>query len=203
LFESLLLEDGGYILLERHLERLSRSADYFSFEITEQDIRQSLAELTGSHLEGLWKVKIELEKSGKFCVGAEEISTDNRIRRVALASMPVDSSNRFLFHKTTQRDFYTSELNQRPDCDDIFFWNERGEITESSIANVVVRMGDKLYTPPIESGLLAGTYRAQLIMEGRITERVISIDDLRCPSDLFLINSVRKWGPAKLATSNE
>jgi para-aminobenzoate synthetase/4-amino-4-deoxychorismate lyase len=203
LFESLLLEEGEYFLLERHLERLSRSADYFSFEITESDVRQSLAELATSHSENQLKVKIEFDKSGKFRISSEKISADNEVRRVALASKPVDSSNRFLFHKTTHRDFYMSELNQRHDCDDIIFWNERGEITESSIANIVVRIGDKLYTPPIESGLLAGTYRAQLIVEGSIRERVISIDDLRCASELFLINSVRKWMPAKLATSNE
>jgi para-aminobenzoate synthetase/4-amino-4-deoxychorismate lyase len=123
-------------------------------------------------------------------------------RRVALASRPVDSSDRFLFHKTTHRDFYDAELAARPDCDDIVFWNERGEITESSIANVVVPIDGQLFTPPVESGLLAGTFRNQLIHEGKLKERVITVKEFQNAPEIFLINSVRKWiKPTKILNS--
>jgi branched-subunit amino acid aminotransferase/4-amino-4-deoxychorismate lyase len=56
-----------------------------------------------------------------------------------------------------------TELRACPDCDDLLFFNERGELTESSIANVVVEVEGKLVTPPVSAGLLAGTFRAQLI----------------------------------------
>jgi para-aminobenzoate synthetase/4-amino-4-deoxychorismate lyase len=102
--------------------------------------------------------------------------------QVRLAATPVDSSDRFLFHKTTRRDFSS---------DDILYWNERGEITESSIANVVVEIDGELYTPPIASGLLAGTFRNHLLAKGKIKERVIRVVEL--PKEFFLINSVRKW----------
>jgi len=71
-------------------------------------------------------------------------------------------------------------------------------VTESAIANVVVRASDGLVTPPITSGLLAGTFRDQLIADGLIKERTISIDELRKADELFLINSVRKWMKAVL-----
>jgi len=73
------------------------------------------------------------------------------------------------------------------------FWNERGEVTESSIANVVLPMDDKLFTPPVAAGLLAGTFRDHLLAEGKIQERTITIDELRAASEFFLINSVHKW----------
>ena len=39
LFESILLEDGEYFLLARHLERLRNSAEYFGFEFREEEIK--------------------------------------------------------------------------------------------------------------------------------------------------------------------
>jgi para-aminobenzoate synthetase/4-amino-4-deoxychorismate lyase len=109
-------------------------------------------------------------------------------RSVALASRPVESSDRFLFHKTTKRDF----------GDDLILWNERGEITESTIANVVVPIDGDLCTPPVESGLLAGTFRNQLLAEGKIKERVITVEEFKNAKEFFLINSVRKWMNASL-----
>ena len=200
LFESLLLEKGRYFLIDRHLERITRSADFFSFECNSEVIRRALIDLSRENSEGTWKVKVELRKSGQFELEATTISIDDELKLVALADKPVDSANRLLFHKTTRRDFYSSALKQWPDCDDVIFWNERGEITESSIANVVVRIGDKLVTPPVESGLLAGTFRDELLAEAKIYERVITVEELLKAEEFFLINSVRKWMPAKLVT---
>jgi para-aminobenzoate synthetase/4-amino-4-deoxychorismate lyase len=41
--------------------------------------------------------------------------------------------------------------------------------------------------------LLAGTFRNQLLAEGKIRERVITIEELQKAKEFFLINSVRKW----------
>ena len=35
-------------------------------------------------------------------------------------------------------------------------WNERGEITESCTANVVIDLNGERITPPLDCGLLAG-----------------------------------------------
>ena len=117
--------------------------------------------------------------------------------RVGLATAPLDSANRFLCHKTTHRCFYEQPLRERPDCDDLIFWNERGEVTESSIANVVVEMDGERWTPPRSSGLLAGTFREELLALGEIRERVILKEELKRAERLFLINSVRRWMPVK------
>jgi para-aminobenzoate synthetase/4-amino-4-deoxychorismate lyase len=182
LFESLLLENGEYFLLSRHLERLRDSAAYFGFEFNEEQIRSALDRVVGNG-----KVRLTLWKDGRIETAVTVIEPSEN-RRVALASEPVDSSDRFLFHKTTKRDF----------GDDLILWNERGEITESTIANVVVRIDGELYTPPVESGLLAGTFRNQLLAEGKIKERVITVEELRAAGKFYLINSVRKFMNAYL-----
>jgi para-aminobenzoate synthetase/4-amino-4-deoxychorismate lyase len=46
--------------------------------------------------------------------------------------------------------------------------------------------------------LLAGTFRDQLLSEGLIKERVITVEELKQAREFFLINSVRKWIRAQL-----
>jgi para-aminobenzoate synthetase/4-amino-4-deoxychorismate lyase len=192
IFESLRLENGRYFLIERHLERLAASACYFDFKFHESEIANQLQTLATSHEQGRWKVRLELEKSGVVQTSVSEIA-ELEPRRAALASSPVDQSDRFLFHKTTNRQFYDEELALHPDCDDLIFWNQKGEITESTIANVVAMLDGQLVTPPLESGLLAGTYRDELIAEETISEQKITVEDLARATEIYLINSVRKW----------
>jgi para-aminobenzoate synthetase/4-amino-4-deoxychorismate lyase len=66
------------------------------------------------------------------------------------------------------------------------------------VANVVLPVDGQMFTSPQDSGLLAGTFRNQLLADGKIWERVIHKEELRQASDFFLINSVRKWIPAVL-----
>jgi para-aminobenzoate synthetase/4-amino-4-deoxychorismate lyase len=82
----------------------------------------------------------------------------------------------------------------------VLLWNERQEITETSIANAVLRIGEDLFTPFVDAGLLAGTYRAFLLDNRRIRERVLTLSDLRQCSNIYLINSVRGIQEAQLIT---
>jgi para-aminobenzoate synthetase/4-amino-4-deoxychorismate lyase len=99
----------------------------------------------------------------------------------------------WLYHKTTRRDAYDQSRNTRPDCDDVILWNERGELTESTIANLVLELEGRRYTPPVSCGLLPGTMRAHLLESGEIAERVLTPADLDRASGVWLINSVRGW----------
>ncbi|MGI9165044.1 MAG: chorismate-binding protein, partial [Pyrinomonadaceae bacterium] len=199
LLESILLEDGEFFLLNRHIERLKSSANYFRFRFQEEQIRGELDRLAGTNSTDKWKVRLLLSREGEIESEAIQLFTaPQEPLRVALAAEALDSRERFLFHKTTNREVYNRALAARPDCDDVILWNERGEITESSAANIVVAVGNEIFTPPQSSGLLAGTFRDQLLAAGKIRERVISVEELGQGANLFLINSVRRWMPAVL-----
>ena len=200
LFESMLIEDGNCFLLERHLARLRSSAEFFAFEFPESRVMSVIDELRMKHHEGKWKAKLTLAQDGMISTQVTRLEPP-KDWRVGLASLPVDPSDRLLFHKTTQRNFYLSELQARPDCDDLLFFNDKGELTESSMANVVLRLNGKLVTPQISAGLLAGTFRDQLIADGEIEERRITVEELKAATEVFLINSVRKWIRAVLFES--
>ena len=82
--------------------------------------------------------------------------------------------------------------------DDVILWNERGEVTEATIANVVAEIDGVRYTPPLSCGLLGGTFRGELLGSGQIRERVLIRADVSGASRLWLINSVREWVDAVL-----
>ena len=47
----------------------------------------------------------------------------------------------------------------KSDCDDVILFNERGEITETTISNLFLEIDGELLTPDLSAGLLAGTFR--------------------------------------------
>jgi para-aminobenzoate synthetase / 4-amino-4-deoxychorismate lyase len=199
LLESILLDSGKFFLLDRHIDRLKSSARYFGYALNEASLRSKLDRLCETHAVGSWKVRLLIAKNGQITIEPHEITTaPDKIYRVTLAMNPIASQDPFIFHKTTSRAFYEHELRSRPDCNDIIFWNERNEITESSTANLVLVENGQRGTPLRSSGLLAGTYRDELLSKGEIQERIIYKDELRKANSFFLINSVRTWIPAVL-----
>ncbi len=122
-----------------------------------------------------------------------EIIKDDQDLKVCLAKRPVDSSNVFLFHKTTQREVYESARKDFEEFDDVLLYNEFGELTEFTIGNLVVELNGQLLTPPISCGVLAGTFRAYIVEAGQVLERTIKIDQLNECTKIFRINSIRGW----------
>jgi para-aminobenzoate synthetase/4-amino-4-deoxychorismate lyase len=192
LLETLLWRRGrGYFLLEAHLQRLCDSANYFGFAVDADAVRHQLLTVAERFTAPRYRVRLRVNRYGEAQVEHAPLSPERRVWRVALAHEPVDPREVFLYHKTTHRQVYERARAARSDCDDVILWNTRGEITESTLANVVVRVDGRYYTPPVACGLLAGVYREHLLQRGLLRERVLTPDDLRRAEAVYLINSVR------------
>lgn len=195
LFETLeWTAEGGYTLLPHHLGRLSASAAHFSYRCNIEDIRTQLATTEANYRGRRHKVKILLDRQGTVRI-EETPLPDSKVYppvRLALAPRPLDDRNVFLYHKTTCRTHYEQALASAPPwADDMIFYNRRGEITETTIANIVVTLGGRRYTPPVLCGLLPGTLRQHLLKTGEIEERILTVDCLDQTESITLINSVR------------
>lgn len=198
LLESLLWEPGsGYFLLEAHLARLADSAGYFNVPLDRAAIEARLSELATT-LRAASKIRLLVRLDGALTVEAAPLIQGAlpQPARVGLARTPVDSGTIWLYHKTTRRELYGAARASRPDCDEVILWNERGELTEASMANVVLDLEGEWVTPPLTSGLLAGTFRGWLLAAGHIRERILTPADLRAARRVALINSVRQWQAA-------
>jgi para-aminobenzoate synthetase/4-amino-4-deoxychorismate lyase len=192
LLETLRLDESGYRLLEEHLSRLEASAEYFEFKVSAGEVREALRRHAETHAGGARRVRLLVSADGRARIeSAPLVETPPAPRRVALALTPVDSSDRFLYHKTTRRDVYDARRAERPGLSDVLLWNERGELTEFTNGNLVVELGGERWTPPRDAGLLAGTFRAALLRRGEVAERVLTKDDLARATHVWFVNGVR------------
>jgi para-aminobenzoate synthetase/4-amino-4-deoxychorismate lyase len=191
-------------LIEEHLRRLEDSAAYFGIPFNRKITEQYLVEATHDLPASPQRLRLLLDREGALSHQAQPLgdvnSLDGPPLRVKLALEPVHSDDVFLFHKTTLRRIYDMARQDQPGCDDVLLFNERSQLTESTIANLVIELDGKLVTPPLECGLLAGTFRAYLLEHGFLEQRVVSLADLARCSQIFLVNSVRGWQKAKLLT---
>jgi len=200
LIETLRWTPGkGYFILPEHLTRLNASADYFNINCNTEDTNRYLQVLAENFPKTPQRVRLLLHNDGRMEGTFATIDTTPPLAlRIRLAAKPVDSQNVLLYHKTTQRQIYETCLAENNDVDEVVLWNERGEVTECCTANLVVEISGKFVTPPVSSGLLPGTYRDFLLKRGVLTEQVLTSDDLRNSSRIYLINAVRKWRRAVL-----
>ncbi|MDQ5910050.1 MAG: para-aminobenzoate synthetase / 4-amino-4-deoxychorismate lyase [Pseudomonadota bacterium] len=182
----------GYGLLERHLQRLARSADYFDFPVDLNAVRQELTHMATSLPLKPHRVRLRVCRRGNLQSEAIPLGAmAQRFGDIVLASEPVDIREVFLYHKTTRRGVYEAAVRQCPGSDDVLLFNAAGQITESTIANVAVEIDGVRYTPPVRCGLLPGTLRAALLDSGQLQERIISIREALNSPNVYLLNSVR------------
>jgi para-aminobenzoate synthetase/4-amino-4-deoxychorismate lyase len=194
LLETVRVESGVWQDLARHLDRMAASAHYFGFAWNRQAVEAAVAGATA--LPGSSRGRICLMPSGDVGVETLPLSPLPEPRRVAIAHTPVDPHDVFLCHKTTRRDVYTAAQLARPDVDDVVLWNTRGEITESTIANVIVEIDGVRWTPLRPSGLLAGIGREMLLEAGAMRERVVTVAELKTATRIWLVSALRGEVPA-------
>jgi para-aminobenzoate synthetase/4-amino-4-deoxychorismate lyase len=193
LLETLLwTSEDGYALLDRHLERLAQSALYFGFPVELPAVRLELERLAACLARTRQKVRLLVAKEGRITLEAEALpAADPDPQRVAVAPGRADPSDPFLYHKTTNRGLYEAARAACPGYDDVLLLNERGEVMESTIANVAVEIEGKLCTPPVQCGLLPGTLRADLLERGKLIEHCVTVEQMLRSPRVFLLNSVR------------
>lgn len=193
LVETMLWTPGeGFHRIDRHLGRLTRSAAYFAFDLDPGVARAALSRLAETLPPAAHRVRARCSRAGAVTAEASLFEPrDAAPRRIAIATGPIDKSDVFLFHKTTRRRAYDEARARRGDADDVLLYNERGEVTESTIANVVVEMAGELLTPPVACGLLGGVHRAELLERGVVRERVLTLHDVRSASRVYLVNALR------------
>ncbi len=201
LLETILWEpENGFFLLERHCARLSEAAGYFCIPLDMRVVERILMNTTASLTQERQRVRLTVSRDSSVMCEATPLDQGKMPEtvRVRLAVEPVDTDSPFIHFKTTHRQVYEKVMASATGLDDVLLWNRRGEITESTIANVVFEKDGFFVTPPLECGLLGGTFRSELIESGVIGERIVRVDELDSFDAVFLINSVRKWRRVKL-----
>lgn len=204
LIETMLWRPGsGYRLLDEHLWRLTDSAAYFLFNLAIDEVRAGL-DRQASRLQTAARVRLLLHRDGRVRISstplAEPPGPDPRVPLIreplpaaVFSAQQTDPDDVYLYHKTTVRELYDLERQRAVDrgCYEVLFTNIRGEVTEGAISNIFIAGPDRLLTPPVASGLLAGTLRRSLLEAGRAVECVLTKQDVLAAAAVYTGNSVR------------
>jgi para-aminobenzoate synthetase/4-amino-4-deoxychorismate lyase len=184
--------------LDRHLSRLADSAEYFGFRYDAVLVREALACKLANVAEPR-RVRIALARSGQFSIEVSPMPlAASRPVLLGIDDEPVDSTSVWLAHKTTRRAMFTTRAARHPQADDVVLLNERGEVTQTTIANLAVQFDGRWWTPPVRSGCLPGVERGRLREAGALHERVLRPADLHRATELAVVSSLRGWRPARL-----
>ncbi len=207
LIETLRAENGTVALLDRHLARLARSAEYVGYPFDEAHIRERIqASLRAGPESAPQKVRVTLDRWGTVDVSVDPVGEPRPTPwRVVVSDLRADAEDPLFYHKTTHRGVYEEAraAARAVGCEEAILLNEQGHVTEGTYTNIFVEQGGRLWTPPVECGLLGGVYRAYVLeTEERAGEKKLTAEDLRSADAIYCCNAVRGFCPAVLVPAS-
>ena len=178
--KSLLFED-------QHLERLTKASRYFAYPLDPKKLRQKIEEeCQVCDVNQDYRLRIGLSKSGEIELSRQILAPlSPSFCKAKLCLQEADLNQSFTYFKTTHRPHLS--LGEQ----EIIYHNVVGELLETSIGNLVLKINGKLYTPPISLGILPGIYRQHLLETGQVEEKVLTVPDLDQAETIYGCNAVR------------
>ena len=172
---------------DQHLERLTKASRYFAYPFDPEELRQKIElECQVCDVNQDYRLQISLSKSGEMKLSRQILAhLSPSFCKVKLCLQEADLNQSFTYFKTTHRPHLSLGKQE------IIYHNAAGELLETSIGNLVLKINGKLYTPPISQGILPGIYRQHLLETGQVEEKVLTVPDLDQAETIYGCNAVR------------
>ena len=172
---------------DQHLERLTKASRYFAYPFDPEELRQKIEEecqACDSHQD--YRLRISLSKSGEMKLSRQILTPlSPSFCKAKLCLQEADLNQSFTYFKTTHRPHLSLGEQEK------IYHNKSGELLETSIGNLVLKINGKLYTPPTSLGILPGIYRQYLLETGQVDEKVLTLEDLNQAEAVYGCNAVR------------
>ncbi|HEX5696104.1 MAG TPA: aminotransferase class IV, partial [Acidimicrobiia bacterium] len=181
----------GIPLLSEHIARLAGSAGYWGIDLDPARVGEALSAVEPTVDS---RVRLVLGSDGGIEVRVEPMPVWDEPVTLTVSDVRVDQSDPLWYHKTVDRSRYPLT----DDVSEAVLVNLDGEVTETNRSNLMAHLDGRWVTPPVSSGLLPGVARAVAIAERGVTERVLTVDDLRAADELAVTNALRGWRKATL-----
>lgn len=192
------IHQGKLLFLEEHIKRLQESSRYFDYPFNAEKAHYQVEALCQSlDLNTDYRLKMSLAKDGELKFEHSQLtnlSDDFCQARLVEQRHPLDRP--YTFFKTSYRPHLNIEPHEQ------IYYNHEGQLLETSIGNIVLKIEDQLYTPPVHLGLLNGIYRQSLIAENKLKEKVLTVKDLKQAQAIYGCNAVRGLYELKVEGDN-
>jgi len=191
-FETILVLNEP-IFVDEHVKRLNNSLSQFSIHIViTKELIYEIVDVCNLSNKGL---KILVSQSNIIVSVRELTYTDKYYEKGAslmLSNIIRSSHSHLVNHKSANYGDMILSLRHAHTLgyDDCLFFNEKGYLTESTIANLFIIKNNQILTSSTSQGLLPGIVRGHIIETNNVIEGKVSIDDLVYADAVFLTNSL-------------
>jgi branched-chain amino acid aminotransferase len=216
-FSTIRVQEGVLFAFERHWERMQRDAGrmHVPFPTDRDAVRARLSRLieANSAWNATLRVAVVRNRGGLFegpdlardyemIAFTANINAWGNSVRLAIKPHGRHAQNEFAGTKVlswAQNLTWYEEAHQRG-LDELILLNERGEVCECTSANVFIARGREVFTPPLNSGCLAGVTRALLLEEIRVpgisaAEKTLLPKELEEADQVFITSTTRDFLP--------
>lgn len=175
---------------ELHVARLTRSAQTLGFAFDQAKVVAALDKIDADEAR---RCRLTLSMDGEIAISTADLPPTKDAWKASISPVRLSSDDDFLRHKSTRRALYdTVRVDMPSGIDEVIFLNERDEVCEGTITNILVQTRDGNWlTPPISCGCLPGVYRQSLLNSGHIREAFLTLEDLRSANEIRLCNALR------------
>lgn len=180
LIETIRLQNGRFFNLSYHERRMRHALRSLFGEDGRLDLENFLCAFDYPKT-GLLKCRIVYDAYKK-----DVTFTSYQLRKISSLKLVTDNNITYAF-KFEDRSAIDNLFSQKENCDDVLIV-KNGFVTDTSMANILFKKGNKWFTP--RSCLLKGTVRQRLLDEGKIIEQDISPADIYSFEAFQLISSM-------------
>lgn len=196
-FETIAVEDGKIIFLQKHYGRLRKAAEFLSISLKKKEIEDEMQKvMTAKDMQSGRKViKITISEQNLTVTTRENIYTDSMYEKgftTDFSAVMRNETSPFTYHKTLNYGDSMREkrLAKNRGINEPIFVNTKGMITEGACTNVFFVREGRLYTPSVNCGLLPGIMRAYICERYDVIEQEIYPADIPCYDEMFVTNSL-------------
>jgi branched-chain amino acid aminotransferase len=222
LFETMRAYSGKIFALEKHIDRLERSAKTIKMQYippAEELINACRSVIDANRLQSA-RVRLTVLRSAAdehemtVIVTAKEYEEKpENLIRVGIKAITMrgfsSSTDMLATVKSTsyQRLALARRIAESAGCEEAILINEHGNVSEGSYSNFFAIKDHKIITPPVTDGLLLGITRSLVIEIARengfeVEERSIAAAQIQAMDELFITNSLIEIMPVSSVNSS-
>lgn len=200
-FTSLAINDIGVpSWLDRHCERLARHSKSNQIDLTSGEIKDEVEEFL-SHAQISRNNYLRISISAQSGVSCEIKSFNLELHALVLGLAPIPFSNSGEIPKFQNRSNYNFAFSIAQDLANVQIHDTllivNGFVSETTRANIFLRIGDEILSPNEEVGLIRGIAHESVTeylgkRDIQVIARKITIDDVVRAEEMITTNSVRR-----------
>lgn len=204
IFETIKTVDGKPWALSRHMRRALDSANRVGITLPdEESVRSAISELLATEVHDVGALRVSFDTKGNWAAAHQRYEEKRSAAKLTVVTN--NETGNGIPMKTFP---YTDRLEilrkvNSDGFDEAIVLNSQGRVCEGAVTNLLFKINDQWFTPPLSDGVLPGVMRALVIEYLQVQVRAIDKSEISAVQSAFLLSSLRIAQPIASIDSYE